>query len=325
MGRIGIFVLGLAGLAALLVTAPLVAARGPVGGEADLPPSFLLKDGSRVTGTFDRTELPVETAYGTLTVPVAEVKKVIFGKVSDPELAARIQGLVDTLADDEFEAREEASVELRKIGWTAEPELIAATRSEDPEVQQRASELLEDLYQADPPPEGELRIPVDDTIVTQRFTIRGKILLDGFAVKTRFGELRFGKKDIAVLHVSRPKVTVKDFTLTGESAVPGALLDTGLEVGRGFQVKIKASGSITLTNWGGRMAHPEGLEGSSMNGYRAGALMARIGEEGSLFYTEREWSGASKREGHLFLGVVVQGSGQDTGSYKVQVEIAEAE
>ena len=42
-------------------------------------------------------ELEVETAYGSLTVPLKEVHKVIFGIVSDPELAERIEKIIQDL------------------------------------------------------------------------------------------------------------------------------------------------------------------------------------------------------------------------------------
>ncbi|MCZ6689752.1 MAG: hypothetical protein O7H41_09125, partial [Planctomycetota bacterium] len=73
--------IGKSGSVALIVW--FVSAASGAGGGTE-PPVFVLKDGGRISGEFEVKELEVETAYGSLTVPLKEVHKVIFGIISDP-------------------------------------------------------------------------------------------------------------------------------------------------------------------------------------------------------------------------------------------------
>src|SRR5438067_11772724 len=63
----------------------------------------------------------------------------------------RIQDLIRKLGSDDFTTREQASEELRKSGKTAREALQkAAEESEDPEVRQRAKDILEETAKAPP-------------------------------------------------------------------------------------------------------------------------------------------------------------------------------
>lgn len=63
----------------------------------------------------------------------------------DEDQAKRITQLVEQLSSDDFEAREQASAELKKMGAKAIPALEKASKSEDPETRMRAESLLESL------------------------------------------------------------------------------------------------------------------------------------------------------------------------------------
>lgn len=61
----------------------------------------------------------------------------------------QIQKLVDELGSASYETREKASQDLKKIGTRAIPALEKATRSNDPEVAQRAAEILKEIRRDD--------------------------------------------------------------------------------------------------------------------------------------------------------------------------------
>jgi len=64
----------------------------------------------------------------------------------------RIQDLIRKLGSDDFTTREQATEELRKAGKTAVvPLQKAVDESQDPEVRQRAKDLLEEMAKAPPP------------------------------------------------------------------------------------------------------------------------------------------------------------------------------
>lgn len=62
-----------------------------------------------------------------------------------PEIKAQIQRLIDQLGDGSFRTRTRASLELKKLGPVAASALREALKDSDPEVLQRARELLDKL------------------------------------------------------------------------------------------------------------------------------------------------------------------------------------
>jgi hypothetical protein len=63
----------------------------------------------------------------------------------DEETTKKIDALIRDLGAEDFETREKASAELRKIGKPAVPALRKAAESEDAEVKMRAKAILEEL------------------------------------------------------------------------------------------------------------------------------------------------------------------------------------
>jgi hypothetical protein len=64
--------------------------------------------------------------------------------------ADRIAQLVGQLGAEDFQTREQASEELRKLGRSALPALKEAAKSEDPEVQQRAQAIIARIEKGEP-------------------------------------------------------------------------------------------------------------------------------------------------------------------------------
>jgi hypothetical protein len=66
--------------------------------------------------------------------------------------AKRIASLAKQLDSEEFDARQRAAGELRKLHWAAEPALRRALEeTTSPEVRKRVEDLLDDLFHAEPP------------------------------------------------------------------------------------------------------------------------------------------------------------------------------
>ena len=82
---------------------------------------------------------------------------VLGGSLQDEDPAKKIATLVKQLSSDDFQTREEASAELKKIGSAAIPALEEASRSDDPETRMRAESILEALKKkATPTPRKKL-------------------------------------------------------------------------------------------------------------------------------------------------------------------------
>lgn len=282
-------------------------------------PVVELKDGTRVVGGLGVESFRLETAYGILQIPAADVVMIRFGTRSDPELGPRIAVLVRELGDADYATREKATQALVRLGSVARKALQGAAASGDAEVKERAEGLLaqiEDLEEEAPPEE--------DEVVTDRFTARGSLQGERFQVTTRFGVLAVEKRHMA-------RVLLKEGGVSASFRVPGSkgsgndYFDTRIVVKRGQHLVLRARGSITLTAWG-QSCGPEGNPncGQVMQGIPMGCLMARLGNRGTPFRVGEGYEGVAERDGTLFLAVGCNQNGQqNTGEFKVDVQVKE--
>ncbi|MDP7377638.1 MAG: hypothetical protein QF516_06040, partial [Pirellulaceae bacterium] len=151
-----------------------------------------LNDGSVVTGELAISELLVTTEFGPLTVPVSRVKSVRPGLKSYPVLLEKLGQLVQQLGDEAYEKREQAQKELMGYGLSIKNYLSTVEDEGDSELKRRLETIqkgleelqdLEDDSDVDPP------WIFGDTVVTDDFTIVGKIQSDEFALASKYGDL----------------------------------------------------------------------------------------------------------------------------------------
>jgi hypothetical protein len=290
---------------------PAATAEGPV---------FEMKDGTRIVGTFTVDALKVETAYGLLTIPVAEIAMIRIGTRSDPELGPRISALVKQLGDADFNVREKATAELARMGQVARRDLEGVQASADAEVRERAAGILAQLEDDEEEPQ-----PEDDEVVTTRFTVRGTLQCPRFQVATKYGPLTIEKRHLLrlMLRTMGQSVSVK---VPGNRISSREFVDTRVPLKRGALLSIRARGTVMLTNWS-QQCGPEGNPncGQCLPGIPIGALMARIGANGTPFKVGESYQAPIDRDGTLFLAVGCNNNGQqNTGEYRVEIVVKES-
>ncbi len=103
--------------------------------------------GGHITGELRELVVPIETARGTLKVPVRDIVDVIVPTPIVPEvLRVRLRGLVRDLGHPSWETRETATSQLEDLGEMAKQALLTALReTKDPEVERRVRRLLDKL------------------------------------------------------------------------------------------------------------------------------------------------------------------------------------
>lgn len=141
----------------------------------------------------ERIEL--ETAYGKLLIPVADIQRIDVGlRVSD-ELRKKIDTAISDLGSGDFRRRQSASTEL--VAWRekAYPALLKAAKAGDPEREHRIKEVLEKIREA--VPEDVLDIPALDVVYTADSKIAGRIKADVL----RVGTLAFGDQQIKLTDI----------------------------------------------------------------------------------------------------------------------------
>jgi hypothetical protein len=312
-------------LATALLLALLVAAACPAAAGDDRPTLAEVRfgDGSLVRMTLLQEQIDVQTRYGKLAIPVGDIRKIEFGLHVPSEVDQQIHTCLKLLGSEVYRERESATKDLLQAGHWAYPSLQRASRSQDRETAQRASQVLKQLSDKLPP--DLLRLREDDTIYTRDFTVVGRIVSPTLkAHSTHFGAMALRLSDLRTLHV-RHQTGTSELTVdaTKHGSDPGQWLDTGINVDPSQKLVILSNGSVDL--WpqgpGQYMATPKGYNTTGKGGvFMAGSLVARVGETGKAFCVGERYEGTPSEEGRLFLHIVPSPwNNPSAGSYRVRI------
>src|SRR5262249_38702484 len=131
-----------------LVLVPVTARTdGPEKKEAAPEPKveFRFADGSSVQGVLLEESIEVQTKYGKLSVPVAEVRRIDSASGLPGGTERRMEAGIKRLGADDFKWREGAVRELVALKAQAVPAWREAARSGDAEVSRRAKDALQQI------------------------------------------------------------------------------------------------------------------------------------------------------------------------------------
>jgi hypothetical protein len=267
-----------------------------------------LADGSRVRMLILQASLEIETKYGKLVTPTADLRRIELGIRPPPGLTAKIEDAIKRLGNDSYQEREKAVKELATFGAPAYVPLYQAAKSKDAEVARRANQALEEIRKK--VPENKLRVREDDLIQTAEFTIIGRILNPTIKAKSGiFGETQLNVADLRGIrwmdHQAEIELTI-DATKYAINATQW--MDTGIEVSLDDEIVITASGQVDLmvNGGGGYITGPTGnaqwgqAPGST---HPPGALLGKVGNSGQIFLIGESYKGPAKAEGKLFLQI----------------------
>src|SRR5262249_35952495 len=132
-----------------------------------------LVDGSRVKVQLKDEKIEINTRYGKLLIPTADIRSLEFATRVAEDVQKRIESAVAKLGSDEPTAREAATTALLEIGAPAYPWLVEAAKGKDPEVIRRAEELIARIKEKTP--EERLKVRKDDVIHTDDWKITGRL------------------------------------------------------------------------------------------------------------------------------------------------------
>jgi hypothetical protein len=295
-----------------------------------------LMEGSVVTGKLSTDTVTVETAFGNLEVPVANIVSFTPGLDSHPEEGKRIGRLIQQLGSNAAAERDAAQRALSDMGKSIQPELARYAMDEDTERRTRIQKILAELEEAEDEDELEPTAAkpwlAQDSLETTLFTVVGKISPQTFDVQTQFGplkvaigDIRRGERELDL----KPEIR-KGLAVTGENLIQLNMQSSGVRIGRGDKVQITADGRLTMTPWGNNtFSTPDGGEQFQWylpNKIPGGALVAQIGTMGKVFKVGSKHSFTSTRAGILYFGIAMspQFANQDynyPGRYDVKIRV----
>ncbi|OWK37485.1 LCCL domain-containing protein [Fimbriiglobus ruber] len=230
---------------AILLVGPAIAQDAPKAPKAVRPViEVKLTDDTVVKLTLLDEQFEFQTAYGKLTIPAGDVRRIDLGFRVPDDTAREIAAAVADLGSNQYQKREEAMTGLLAHREKAYPALKAAAKSTDAEVAKRSAELIERLQVL--VAKNRLDWPESDMMYTDASKISGKILSPTLKVRSfAFGELQLKLSDCVTITVLNGGA---DLATADTLNDPGSMAGYQGHVGRTFVFRVvgAASGSV----WG---------------------------------------------------------------------------
>lgn len=287
-------------------------------------------NGSAVRMVLETAAVDVRTPYGTLSVPAKDIKQIEFGIHMSDEVERQIDESIRRLNAENFREREAATNTLLKLGADAYPAVVEAARnSTDLEAAKRAKALLQTMSQKIP--QKDLRLQYNDSILTPTFTIVGRIVTPTIKAKADyFGAVQLQVAQLRLLRSTDLPVEISVFVDASKYASPNnEWLATDFTLDARTRITVSATGTVNLR---------PNIIGAALecnaNGYataaaaaavrvrRPGALMGRVGDNGTPFVIGENYEGSPAREGKLYLQIVPSPyNPESTGGYQVKINV----
>ncbi len=309
-----------------------------------------LLDGNVITGTSSMGDVELMTAYGKLTIPVANVSTIKVGIGKDKAIYDKAMSQLKILNTSTNEdTRKGAYADVLKLGVKA----IAAVNdfSSDPKNIDENSTyvgeytvdgLLSELHSAN---NIDDNADVDDIVtIDGSYTMGGTFNFAKMDIKTEYGNLSIPKEKIKTVEVSvinPPGSGDYTFKLLGSKNISGnqngGWLKTGIILKQGQKFTITASGEVTLASLSNQKYKPDGSY-TATNGTNYPAA-AGGDYEGSVTYAAygnvvyhigdasvetnkagAKFTGIAKTSGILYISIYeTVFNAANTGSYTVKV------
>jgi hypothetical protein len=324
----------------LLLSCALIPGQNPPPTEKpSASPEFELRlaDETLIRATMAAATLEVKTEYGTLKVPVKDIRRIQVGFRYPEGVLSKAQGYVEDLGNSDFKTREEAQKALIALGEYAVPSCKAALKNKDKEVVTRVEAVLKTLTEK--LTEEKMNPKLKDFLETAEFTFEGVIETSSLKVTTKF----FGDSTVKLADLR----TVKAIGVPGvggnlkvDAAIYGkpndaTWMDTGIEIRAERAMEVTATGQVDLwpqqpggylTNADanprqGNVSLPIGPGGGSLS-VPAGMLLGKIGENGTVIQLGSNYkSQRAGTTGKLYLKIAGSPWGNpSSGTYTVVVK-----
>jgi hypothetical protein len=242
---------------------------------------FHMWDGLIVGGDASVDAIDVDTEFGPLKIPIGKILRFYPGLDSMTELQTKIDGLVESLGDRNFEVREKSHNELLGMGSLLRHEIARFEDNGSAERKKHLAELRKKLDELEEDVEDPVRPLIrGDYIETPNFSIVGKIVQREFRLKSQFGEMTIPLSQIRTADRTfgfvNPEVR-KSIDVESTSFFPEGTR-TKIKVNRGDKITIDATGSVHWQNWSTNCG-PEGMsDKGQFQSFNSGTLLARIGK-----------------------------------------------
>jgi len=305
------------------------------GGNADPDVIKLsLMDESIITGKLSVKEIAVETQYGTLNIPVANIRSFTPGLQSHPGYAKQISTLIQSLGSSNFNEREKAQVQLMEKMPTIRGELEKYQNDADTERRNRVVAILtqyEEMAADEPAGTNNWLMQQKDVVETLDFTIVGKIVPQSFQLTSQYGPLTIQLADIrkAQRDTNKKEDLRQTITVDASNFAYKNPMNTNIRLERGDKLTITAEGTLQMQPWGNNAsASPEGNPQYGWflgNQIAMGALIGRVGSNDQFTKIGNKYSLNVEKGGVLQLAIAMNNDyneNQFPGKFTVKIHVA---
>lgn len=299
-----------------------------------------LMDGSVISGELSVEEILVDTEFGRLTVPVISIQSITPGLDSHPELAGRVEDLIEKLGSDDYKTREQAHKDLAGMGTQVRPILERQADDGNAERKRHIADILKQFAELEDQEAGfdeeeerhDDAWQPHDTVVTTKFTIAGKVSPATFTVRSKYGPLTVRLADVrtATRDIGGGSESIRrSLSVPGDNLAQRSFKNSGIKLERGDKITITADGQIVMSPWGSNaFSGPDGAPnyGTYMPNIFTGALVAKVGNSGPVFKVGGRHRFTADRPGILQFAVAMnpsyaQGGYSFPGQYNVKVRV----
>jgi hypothetical protein len=202
-------------------------------------------DGSTLKLSVREEKIELQTAYGKLQIPVADISRIDFGLRLPKETIEKIQMSIEALSSADAKVLEKAEADLLAQHEKAVPQLVQASKQPNKELARRAKEMLEKLREK--LPEEQANVSSQDVVHTEDSKFTGRVLTAEIKVlTTQFGERQL---KVADLHSLR-SLALADPEIDAVNVLPdpGTLVNFQGQIAKTFAFRV--TGSVNGSVWG---------------------------------------------------------------------------
>lgn len=293
-----------------------------------------LMDESIITGKLSVKEIALETQYGTLNIPVANIRSFTPGLQSHPGYAKQVSALIQALGSSNFNEREKAQVQLMDKMPTIRGELEKFQNDADTERRNRVVAILtqyEEVAADEPAGTNTWLMQQKDVVETLDFTVVGKIVPQSFQLTSQYGPLTIQLADIrkAQRDTNKKEDLRQTINIDASNFAYKNPLNTNIRLERGDRVTVSAEGILQMQPWGNNASStPEGNQQYGWfqgNEIAMGALIGRVGSTDKFSKFGNKNSFTVDKPGVLQLAIAMNNDYNETqfpGKFTVKIHVA---
>ncbi len=292
-----------------------------------------LMDESIITGKLSVKEIAIETQYGTLNIPVANIRSFTPGLQSHPGYAKQVSTLIQSLGSSNFNEREKAQTQLMDKMPTIRGELEKFQNDADTERRNRVVAILtqyEEVAADDPTVGSNWMVQQKDVVETLDFTVVGKIVPQSFQLTSQYGALTIQLADIrkAQRDTNKKEDLRQTISVDASNFAYKNPLNTNIRLERGDRLTITAEGTLKMQPWGNNATStPEGNQQYGWflgNQIAMGALIGRVGTNDQFTKIGNKYTLNVEKGGVLQLAIAMNNDyneNQFNGKYTVKIHV----